>query len=325
MVILKTKDMKTKLTELLGIEHPIIVGGMVWCNGHKLASAVSLAGGLGLIGAGSMHPETIEEHIIKCKAATEKAGVPYGVNLPLFYPEKERAIEIILKHKVPIVVTAGGSPALYTKILKEAGVTVMHVVASTKFAQKAAEAGVDAVICEGFEAGGHNGRDETTTMVLTPLVVGAVDIPVVAAGGIATGGQMAAALALGAEGVQIGSRFALCAESSAHPDFKKRCLNLPEGETTLTLKELSPIRLVKNEFYDQVQALYEKGATKEELAECLGRGRSKRGLFEGDLKEGEVIIGQVASLVTKEMSAKEIIDEVISECKTVIENLANLR
>lgn len=313
--------MKTLLTQLLKIKYPIISGGMVWCSGWKLASAVSRGGGLGLIGAGSMHPEVLAEHIEKCRESL--SGESFGVNIPLFYPELEAVISIVIEQKVPVVVTSGGSPALYTQRLKEAGIVVLHVVASTKFALKAEAAGVDAVICEGFEAGGHNGRDETTTMVLTPLVARAVSVPVVAAGGIATGEQMASALCLGAEGVQVGSRFALCEESSAHQSFKERCVELPEGDTMLTLKELSPVRLVKNEFYDRVQELYSRGTTKNELAELLGRGRAKLGIFEGDLIEGEVEIGQVASLIKGAESAQVIINDMIEQCKESVARVGN--
>ncbi len=314
--------MKTRVTELLEIKYPIISGGMVWCSGWRLASAVTLGGGLGLIGAGSMHPEVLEEHIVKCKEAVGE--LPFGVNIPLFYPELERVVEIVIRHKVPVVVTSGGSPALYTARFKDSGAKVMHVVASTKFAAKAEAAGVDAIICEGFEAGGHNGRDETTTMVLTPLVVASTSLPVIAAGGIATGEQMAAAIALGAEGVQVGSRFALCKESSAHQLFKDRCYNLAEGETMLTLKELSPVRLVRNEFYNRVQELYAKGTTKDELAELLGRGRAKMAIFEGDLEGGEVEIGQVASLIAEEQSAEEIIVDMVENYRRCLARLANL-
>ncbi len=311
--------MTTKITELLGIKYPIIAGGMVWCSGHELASAVSLAGGLGLIGAGSMNEEILIEHIEKCARAVGE--VPYGVNVPLFFRDIERVIETVIAHRVPVVVTSGGSPALYTSRLKEAGIKVMHVVASTKFALKAQEAGVDAIICEGFEAGGHNGRDETTTMVLTPLVARKVNVPVIAAGGIATGEQMAAALALGAEGVQIGSRFALSAESSAHQLFKKRCINLPEGDTMLTLKELSPVRLVQNKFYDEVQELYKKGATVEQLTQHLGKGRARLGIFDGELDDGEVEIGQTASLVESIESVEDIINDIVSGCTVCLERL----
>lgn len=314
--------MATKLTELLGIRYPVIAGGMVWCSGWRLAAAVSKAGGLGLIGAGSMHPETFREHIEKCK--NELGDIPFGVNIPLFYPELEAVMAIIEECGVKIVVTSGGSPALYTSRLKAHGMVVMHVVASTKFALKAEAAGVDAVIAEGFEAGGHNGRDETTTMVLTPLVVGAVSVPVVAAGGIASGDQMAAALALGAEGVQVGSRFALCEESSAHSLFKERCYNLPEGDTMLTLKALSPVRLVKNEFYNEVEELLKRGGSKEEQIELLGKGRAKKGIFEGNLAEGEVEIGQVASMIASGESAEDVVNDLINGYRKCLKRVANL-
>lgn len=316
--------MRNRVTEILGIQHPIISGGMVWCSSHKLASAVSLTGGLGLIGAGSMHPDTLREHILKCQAALKQSGKPFGVNLPLFYPELEAVVSVIEELRVPVVVTSGGSPALYTKRLKEAGCVVMHVVASTKFAQKSEAAGVDAVICEGFEAGGHNGRDETTTMVLTPLVSAAVSIPVIAAGGIATGEQMAAAMALGAEGVQVGSRFALCVESSAHQSFKERCYNLAEGATKLTLKSLSPVRLVKNDFFDRVELMQSSGANKEELTKELGKGRAKMAIFEGDLDEGEVEIGQVASMIKGGESAEFIVNDMINGFERCVKNLQSL-
>ncbi len=314
--------MATKITELLGIKYPIISGGMVWCSGWRLAAAVSKAGGLGLIGAGSMHPDVLETHIIKCREAL--GDIPFGVNLPLFYPELEAVISVMERLKVPVVVTSGGSPALYTQRLKAQGIKVIHVVASTKFALKSEAAGVDAVVCEGFEAGGHNGRDETTTLVLTPLVVGAVKIPVIAAGGIASGEQMAAMLALGADGVQVGSRFALCEESSAHENFKERCYNLTEGDTMLTLKELSPVRLVKNKFFNDVQSRMAEGATKAELSELLGKGRAKKGIFEGDLDEGEVEIGQVASMISKGENAEMIINDMVKNCKECLSALANL-
>lgn len=315
--------MKTRITKLFSIRYPIISGGMVWCSGHRLASAVSKAGGLGLIGAGSMHPDTLREHIIKCRADLAEAKVPFGVNVPLFYPELEKVIQIIIEEHVPIVFTSGGSPAIYTERLKAAGIKVVHVVASTKFALKAQAAGVDAVVAEGFEAGGHNGRDETTTLVLTPLVAEAVDIPVIAAGGIGGGVQMAAALALGADGVQIGSRFALCAESSAHEAFKNRCRALPEGDTMLTLKALSPVRLVRNEFFDRVEQFQARGASKEELTELLGRGRAKLGIFEGNLSEGEIEIGQVASMITKQETAAEVIASIINDYKRCLLRIVN--
>lgn len=316
--------MKTAITDLFSIRYPIISGGMVWCSGHRLAAAVSRAGGLGLIGAGSMHPDTLRDHIVKCRAELSECGAPFGVNIPLFYPELEKVIEIIIEEKVPIVFTSGGSPALYTARLKAAGMIVVHVVASTKFALKAEAAGVDAVVAEGFEAGGHNGRDETTTMVLTPLVAAVVRIPVIAAGGIATGSQMAAAIALGADGVQVGSRFALCEESSAHDGFKDRCRAAAEGDTMLTLKSLSPVRLVRNEFYNRVEELQSRGASKDELTALLGRGRAKLGIFEGDLTEGEIEIGQVASMIDKKESAADIINSMTSNYTQCTERIANL-
>lgn len=309
--------MKTKITELFSVEYPIISGGMVWCSGHRLASAVSLAGGLGLIGAGSMHPEVLAEHIAKCRETLAPSGKPFGVNVPIFYPEIERVIEILIRERVPIVFTSGGSPALYTARLKQAGIIVAHVVASSKFAQKAEAAGVDAVVCEGFEAGGHNGRDETTTMVLVPAVCAAVSIPVIAAGGIATGAQMLAAMALGADGVQLGTRFALCAESSAHDNFKQRCRALAEGGTMLSMKKITPVRLVKNEFYDRVAIAEAQGASVEELREILGAKRSKLGIFEGDMAQGELEIGQVASLVAPQTeTAAHIVADLCSGAAT---------
>lgn len=285
---------------------------MVWCSGHRLASAVSLAGGLGLIGAGSMHPDTLVEHIGKCKAELMESQKPFGVNVPIFYPEIERVIEILIAERVPIVFTSGGSPALYTARLKAAGIKVVHVVASSKFALKAEAAGVDAVVCEGFEAGGHNGRDETTTMVLTPLVAAAVSIPVIAAGGIASGAQMLASFALGADGVQVGSRFALCAESSAHDHFKELCRALPEGQTMLCMKKITPVRLVKNVFFDRIASAESSGASAEQLKEILGSKRSKLGIFEGEIAQGELEIGQVASLVDRQVqSAAQIIADMV--------------
>lgn len=283
-----------RVTELFGIEYPIILGGMVWCGGWRLAAAVSEAGGLGLIGAGSMHPEVLQEHIVKCKEATRK---PFGVNVPLLYPEIERIMKIIIAEKVPVVFTSAGNPKTWTKTLKDEGIKVAHVVSSSKFAVKCQEAGVDAVVAEGFEAGGHNGIEETTTMVLIPHVRQAIDIPLIAAGGIATGGAMLAAFALGAEGVQIGTRFALTEESSASDEFKRLCVSLKEGDTMLALKKIGATRLIKNEFYDKVKAAEDSGASAEQLKELLGKGRAKRGIFEGDLVEGELEIGQIASLL----------------------------
>lgn len=312
--------METRITKLFGIQYPIIAGGMVWCSGHRLATAVSLAGGLGLIGAGSMHPDVLEQHIARCRADLQSSGLPFGVNVPIFYPEIDRVIDIIIANKVPIVFTSGGSPALYTKRLKDAGVTVVHVVASAKFARKAQDSGVDAVVCEGFEAGGHNGRDETTTMVLVPSVVSAVSIPVIAAGGIATGEQMLAAIALGAHGVQVGTRFALSIESSAHDNFKALCRALPEGETMLAMKKITPVRLVKNEFYARLAQAESAGATADELREILGSKRSKLGIFEGDVQQGELEIGQAASLVSsRAQSAADVVESLVSHYRQALE------
>jgi enoyl-[acyl-carrier protein] reductase II len=314
--------MKTTVTELFKIEYPIVSGGMVWCSGWRLAAAVSAAGGLGLLGAGSMHPETLAEHIAKTRQALGgNGGRPFGVNVPLFYPEIDALIDLLIAERVPIVFTSGGNPALYTERLKAAGMTVAHVVASARFARKAEAAGVDAVVAEGFEAGGHNGRDEITTMTLIPQVREATRLPLLAAGGIATGRGMLAAMALGADGVQIGTRFALSAESSAHEAFKARCTTLGEGDTMLCLKKLSPVRLVKNEFYARVAEAEARGAGVEELRELLGARRSKRGIFEGDLAEGELEIGQVASLVRRVEPAGEIVREIITEFRTAREEV----
>lgn len=283
---------------------------MVWCGGWRLAAAVSEAGGLGLIGAGSMHPEVLQEHIIKCKEATHK---PFGVNVPLLYPEIERIMKIIIAEKVPVVFTSAGNPKTWTKTLKDEGIKVTHVVSSSKFAVKCQEAGVDAVVAEGFEAGGHNGIEETTTMVLIPHVRQAIDIPLIAAGGIATGGAMLAAFALGAEGVQIGTRFALTEESSASDEFKRLCVSLKEGDTMLALKKIGATRLIKNEFYDKVKAAEDNGASAEQMKELLGKGRAKRGIFEGDLVEGELEIGQIASLLKDLPPAKEVLGQIVKE------------
>ncbi|MFC2719672.1 MAG: NAD(P)H-dependent flavin oxidoreductase [Bacteroidota bacterium] len=299
-----------RVTELFGIEYPIILGGMVWCGGWRLAAAVSEAGGLGLIGAGSMHPEVLQEHIVKCKEATRK---PFGVNVPLLYPEIERIMKIIIAEKVPVVFTSAGNPKTWTKTLKDEGIKVAHVVSSSKFAVKCQEAGVDAVVAEGFEAGGHNGIEETTTMVLIPHVRQAIDIPLIAAGGIATGGAMLAAFALGAEGVQIGTRFALTEESSASDEFKRLCVSLKEGDTMLALKKIGATRLIKNEFYDKVKAAEDSGASAEQMKELLGKGRAKRGIFEGDLVEGELEIGQIASLLKDLPPAKEVLGQIVEE------------
>lgn len=283
---------------------------MVWCGGWRLAAAVSEAGGLGLIGAGSMHPEVLQEHIVKCKEATRK---PFGVNVPLLYPEIERIMKIIIAEKVPVVFTSAGNPKTWTKTLKDEGIKVAHVVSSSKFAVKCQEAGVDAVVAEGFEAGGHNGIEETTTMVLIPHVRQAIDIPLIAAGGIATGGAMLAAFALGAEGVQIGTRFALTEESSASDEFKRLCVSLKEGDTMLALKKIGATRLIKNEFYDKVKAAEDNGASAEQMKELLGKGRAKRGIFEGDLVEGELEIGQIASLLKDLPPAKEALGQIVKE------------
>lgn len=301
--------MANRLCQLLGIRYPIISGGMVWCSGWKLASAVSREGGLGLIGAGSMHPDNLREHIRKCKAATDK---PFGVNVPMLYPELDAIIDIIIEEQVPVVVTSAGNPKTYTAKLKAAGCKVLHVVASTKFALKSQEAGVDAVIAEGFEAGGHNGRDETTTMCLIPAVARAVTIPVVAAGGISHGDSVAAALALGADGVQIGTRFAMTTESSASEEFKRLCRATGEGGTMLSLKSISPTRLLKNDFYEQVARAEAAGATVEALRELQGKGRAKRGIFEGDLTEGMLEIGQSVALTQQEESVADVFRELIS-------------
>lgn len=299
-----------KITSLFNIKYPIVQGGMIWNSGYKLASAVSNAGGLGLIGAGSMYPEILREHIQKCKKATDK---PFGVNVPLLYPNIEDIMKIIVDEEVKIVFTSAGNPKTWTSFLKEKGIVVVHVVSSSVFALKAQEAGVDAIVAEGFEAGGHNGREETTTLTLVPMVKDKISIPLIAAGGIATGRGMLATMVLGADGVQVGSRFAASLESSSHENFKQTIIELLEGGTQLTLKELAPVRLIKNKFYQDVQQLYEKCPSKEELAALLGRARAKRGMFEGDLEEGELEIGQIAGLIKKILPAKEIIDTMIAE------------
>jgi enoyl-[acyl-carrier protein] reductase II len=299
-----------KITSLFNIKYPIIQAGMIWNSGYKLASAVSNAGGLGLIGAGSMYPEVLREHIQKCKKATDK---PFGVNVPMLYPNIEEIMKIIVDEGVKIVFTSAGNPKTWTSFLKENGITVVHVVSSSVFALKAQEAGVDAVVAEGFEAGGHNGREETTTFTLIPMVKDKISIPLIAAGGIATGRGMLAAMVLGADGVQVGSRFAASLESSSHDNFKQTIVGVKEGDTQLTLKELAPVRLIKNKFYQDVQELYEKCPTKEELASLLGRARAKRGMFEGDLIEGELEIGQIAGLIKKIVPAKDIVIEMIAD------------
>lgn len=299
-----------KITQLFKIKYPIIQGGMIWNSGYKLASAVSNAGGLGLIGAGSMYPEVLREHLQKCKKATDK---PFGVNVPLLYPNIEEIMQIIVEEGVKIVFTSAGNPKTWTSFLKENGITVVHVVSSSKFALKAQEAGVDAVVAEGFEAGGHNGREETTTLTLIPMVKENITIPLIAAGGIATGRGMLAAMILGADGVQMGSRFAASVESSAHQNFKQTIIDTKEGDTLVTLKELAPVRLIKNKFFNDLQELYAKCPTTDELKALLGRARAKRGMFEGDLVEGELEIGQIAGLIHDIKPVKEIIDLVIQE------------
>lgn len=302
--------MKNSITELFDIKYPIIQAGMIWNSGWRLASAVSNAGGLGLLGAGSMYPNVLLEHIQKCKKATDK---PFGVNVPMLYPNLEEIIEIIISEGVKIVFTSAGNPKTYTSRLKDAGITVVHVVSSVKFALKAQEAGVDAVVAEGFEAGGHNGRDETTTFTLIPMVREQISIPLIAAGGIATGRGMLAAMVLGADGVQVGSRFVASEESSSHIAFKKMVVEAKEGDTLLTLKELAPVRLLKNKFFEDVMKLYESNPTKEELKELLGRARAKRGMFEGDLVEGELEIGQIAGLIHEIKPATRIVEEMVAE------------
>lgn len=311
--------MTNRITSLFGIEIPLVQGGMVWCSGWKLASAVSNAGGLGLIGAGSMHPETFKEHIQKAKAATSK---PFGVNVPLLYPEMDKIMNIIIEEEVKIVFTSAGSPKKWTPFLKEHGITVVHVVSSAFFAKKCEDAGVDAIVAEGFEAGGHNGREETTTMALIPSVRKATTLPVIAAGGIGSGQSMLAAMVLGADGVQMGTRFAVSKESSAHIDFKKSVIELGEGGTKLALKKLAPTRLVKNQFFEQVNDAECRGASQEEMRELLGKGRAKKGMFEGNLEEGELEIGQVSALISKIQSVEEIVSEIKSEYKEALTGLA---
>lgn len=311
-----------RIQSLFHIDYPIVQGGMVWCSGWELASAVSNAGGLGLLGAGSMYPEVLRDHIRKCQKATSK---PFGVNVPLMYPEIEKVMQIIVEEGVKIVFTSAGNPKTWTSYLKEKGITVAHVVSSSRFAIKCEEAGVDAIVAEGFEAGGHNGREETTTLCLIPAIRQATSLPLIAAGGIGTGESMLAAFILGAEGVQIGTRFALTKESSAHPDFKKLCLTLQEGDTKLLLKQLSPTRLVKSTFANQVEEAERRGASVEELRLLLGRGRAKKGIFEGNLEEGELEIGQVASLFRKEETVEEVITDLMENYRKRLESLASLR
>ncbi|MFC6858821.1 NAD(P)H-dependent flavin oxidoreductase [Zunongwangia atlantica] len=303
-----------RITQLFNIKYPLIQAGMVWASGWKLASAVSNAGGLGIIGAGSMYPEVLKEHLLKCKKATNK---PFAVNVPMLYPNVEEIMQIIIEEKVPIVFTSAGNPKTWTKFLQDHGITVVHVVSSVKFALKSQEAGVDAVVAEGFEAGGHNGRDETTTFTLIPMVKEKLDIPLIAAGGIATGRGMLAAMVLGADAVQIGSRFVASNEASSHINFKEMVINAQEGDTKLTLKELAPVRLLKNKFFDDIQELYTKNPSKEELQQLLGRARAKKGMFEGDLIEGELEIGQISGLINTIKPAAEIVKEIIDEFESV--------
>ncbi|QCW99295.1 nitronate monooxygenase [Aggregatimonas sangjinii] len=312
--------MKNKITQLFGIEYPLIQAGMVWASGWRLASAVSNAGGLGLLGAGSMYPDVLREHILKCQQATRK---PFGVNVPMLYPDIDKLMEIIVTLGVKIVFTSAGNPKTWTAHLKENGITVVHVVSSVKFASKAQEAGVDAVVAEGFEAGGHNGRDETTSLVLIPAVTEKITIPIIAAGGIATGRAMLAAMVLGADGVQVGSRFVASNEASSHERFKEKVVAAQEGDTQLTLKELAPVRLIKNKFYGDIQEAYEKGASVADLKEVLGRARAKRGMFEGDMDEGELEIGQVSALIHDIKPAAEIVAEMMQEYEAAKKELLN--
>ncbi len=312
--------MPTRITSLFNIQYPIIQGGMIWNSGYKLASAVSNAGGLGLIGAGSMYPEVLREHIRKCKKATQK---PFGVNVPMLYPNIQEIINIIIEEKVAIVFTSAGNPNTWTQHLKNNGIIVVHVVSSSKFALKAQEAGVDAIVAEGFEAGGHNGREETTTFTLIPMVKECITIPIIAAGGIATGRGMLAAMMLGANGVQMGTRFAASIESSAHQNFKQTILDTKEGDTQLTLKELAPVRLIKNKFYNDIQDLYSKCPSKNDLEKLLGNRRSKKGMFEGDLIEGELEIGQIAGIIHDIKSVQEIFQEILSEFNLLKNTCAN--
>ncbi|MFT3740071.1 MAG: DUF561 domain-containing protein [Breznakibacter sp.] len=312
--------MNNRICKLFNIQYPIVQGGMVWCSGWKLASAVSNQGGLGLLGAGSMYPEVLREHIRKMKQATRN---PWGVNVPLLYPDIDQLIQIIIEEDVKIVFTSAGNPAKYTALLKSHGITVVHVVANIKFAKKCEESGVDAIAAEGFEAGGHNGREETSTLTLIPAIRKATSLPLIAAGGIGTGKGMLAAMALGAEGVQIGSRFAISEESSAHPAFKQLVVGMGEGQTFLSLKKISPTRLIKNKFFEQVNEAESRGASADELKALLGRGRAKKGMFDGDLDEGELEIGQVASLIDSVKSVAEIFTDILSEYRTALDEMVH--
>lgn len=313
--------MNNPICQLFNIQYPLIQAGMIWCSGWELASAVSNAGGLGLIGSGSMYPEILREHIKKTKEFTNK---PFGVNVPLLYPDIDKHIQIIIEEGVKIVFTSAGNPKIWTSHLQKHGIKVVHVVSNTKFALKSQEAGVDAIVAEGFEAGGHNGREETTTLVLIPQIREAVSIPLIAAGGIGSGEAMAACLALGADAVQIGSRFVATPESSAHQNFKEKIINTEEGETVLTMKQLTPVRLIKNEFCEKILTAESNGASKEDLAEILGRARAKKGMFEGDLTEGELEIGQVSGAIKEIKPAAEIVEEIINDCKKTIQRLSIL-
>ncbi len=314
--------MQNKITQLFGIEYPIVQAGMVWASGWRLASAVSNAGGLGLLGAGSMYPEILREHIQKCQQATNK---PFGVNLPMLYPDLDKHIEIIVDMGVKIVFTSAGNPKTWTAYLKEKGITVVHVVSSVKFALKAQDAGVDAIVAEGFEAGGHNGRDETTTLTLIPAVHEKVDIPLIAAGGIATGRAMLAVMVLGADGVQVGSRFVASSEASSHQAFKEKVVDAKEGDTHLTLKELTPVRLIKNKFYNDVQQAYKDGASVDQLKDLLGRARAKKGMFEGDMDEGELEIGQVSALIHDIKPAAQIVVDMMQEFEDGKDRITRLK
>ena len=313
--------MQNKICELFDIQYPIIQAGMIWCSGWELASAVSNAGGLGIIGSGSMYPEILEEHVRKCKAATDK---PFAVNLPMLYPDIDQHINTIIQYKVPIVFTSAGNPKTWTEHLKSNGIKVVHVVSGVKFAKKAEAAGVDAIVAEGFEAGGHNGRDETTTLCLIPMVKNEVDIPVIAAGGIGTGRSMLAAMSLGADAVQVGSRFVASEESSAHQAFKDAVVEAKEGDTLLTLKEITPVRLIKNAFYQKVVDAYQNKANVEQLKELLGRGRAKKGMFEGDLEEGELEIGQISGAIDNVLPARQIVKNMIEEFEAAKKEICDL-
>lgn len=313
--------MENRICKLFNISHPIVAGGMVWCSGWRLASAVSNAGGLGLIGSGSMHPDTLREHIRKCQEATDK---PFGVNVPLFYPEIDTLMQILVEEKVKIVFTSAGNPKAWTSFLKDHGMIVAHVVSSSKFAEKSEQAGVDAIVAEGFEAGGHNGKEETTTMCLIPAVRRAISLPLIAAGGIIAGDSILAAFALGAEGVQMGTRFALTEESSASEPFKELCLNLNEGDTRLLLKKLSPTRMVKGNFTAIVEEAEARGASADELKEILGKGRSKKGIFEGNMQDGQIEIGQGASLLRNKQTVAEVIDELVSDFRKGLDRMKQL-